>query len=158
MEQRYADAPGHENMVRKVNPNAAPTWITREQEAAEYAKNNPRARVDPVARAAGWLQVKPNDHLLSQQRYHPSLGHQVVGATALAIPIVTAPLWAPPAAAAAVEGAPAAVRVANTANRVRVAVEKAGGPQVRVAEEDLLHEAEDYAIEGTKKVMEWVLE
>jgi hypothetical protein len=143
IEQRYADAPGHENMVRKINPNAAPTWITREQEAADYAKNNPRARVDTVARAAGWLTVKPNDHFLSQQQYHPLLWHQVVGATALAIPIVTAPLWAPPVAAAAVEATPTAVRLADTANKVRIAAEEVGGPQVRVAEEDLLHEAED---------------
>jgi RHS repeat-associated protein len=153
MESNYADAPGRENLVRKINPNAAPSWLTREQAAAEYAKNT-GSKANPVERAAGWIAVKPNDAFLSTNRTPAGLSHQVIAGTALAVVVTTAPLWVPAAAEAA---APAA-RTADTANKVRIAAEEIGGPRVRVAEHQFVEEAEHVVEEAAKKVARWILE
>jgi RHS repeat-associated protein len=149
MESIYTDAPGHEGMIRKINPNAAPTWITREQAAAEYARNTGRKELDPVNRATGWMAVKPKDNFLSVNRYPRSLGHQVIAGTVIAIPVITAPLWVP----FAVEAAKPTAVVIEKANRVRVVVEEVGGPKVRVAEEKALEYIEDAVINYAKKMV-----
>jgi RHS repeat-associated protein len=148
MESRYKDAPGHEGMIRKTNPNAAPTWITHEQEAAAYAKNT-GDKSNQVERAAGWMTVKPKDNFLATNRHPASMGKQVVLGTALAIPVVTAPLWVP----ALIEATPQIAKASEAANRARIAVEEAGGPKVRVAEEKALEYIEDTVINEGKKFL-----
>ncbi|WP_166459562.1 SpvB/TcaC N-terminal domain-containing protein [Amycolatopsis pithecellobii] len=153
IEGQYADAPGHENMVRKINPNAAPTWITREQAAAEYAKNT-GSKANPVDRAAGWIAVKPNDSFLSTNRQPAGLSHQVIAGTVVAVAVTTAPVWVP----AVAEAAEPTAKVADTANKVRVVAEEVGGPKVRVAEQHLIEEAEEVVEQAAKKVARWILE
>jgi len=159
MEQRYADAPGHENMVRKINKNSAPTWITQEQAAAEYAKNTGRPMADPVNRAMGYMQVKPKDTFLNNNRTPASMSHQIVGATVLAIPIITAPLWVP----AVTEATPAVANAVDKVNRVRVVVEQGAdalgvGDKFRVAEHAALDEIEDVATETAKAAVKYISE
>ena len=161
MEQKYADAPGHENMIRKVNSNGAPTWITREQQAADYAQNTrrPWSTADPASRSVGYMQVTPKDTFLNVNRTPASMSHQIIGATAVAGVVVTSPVWVPLVAEAAV---PAAEEVAE-ANQVRVAVEQGAdaigqGAKVRYAEKAIAEEAEEVFEEGAKKVMSWVID
>jgi len=159
MEQTYADVPGHENMVRKINKNGAPTWLTQEQAAAEYARNTGRPLADPVSRSIGYMQVTPKDTFLNNNRTPAPMSHQIIAATVLAIPIVTAPLWVP----AAVEAAEPAAQAVDTANRVRVAVEQGAdamgaGPKVRVAEHEFAEEVEEIAKKTMKMAWEYVTE
>jgi RHS repeat-associated protein len=155
MEGAYADAPGHENMVRKINPNAAPTWITREQAAAEYAKNTGRQQLNPVERATGYLKVTPKDHSpLAANRGGATSTHQFIAGTVVAAVVVTSPLWIP----AVVRAAPATANAADKTNRVRIVIEKVAGPQFRIYEEHLVDEAEHLIEEGSKKALQWVIE
>jgi hypothetical protein len=84
-------------MVRVINPNAAPTWITQEQALALYKRNTGR-ELNPVERATGWMQVKPKDTFLSTNRYPASLSHQIIAGTAIAALVITLPLWGETAA------------------------------------------------------------
>lgn len=155
MEASFKDAPGHEGMVRKVNINGAPTWITQEQAAADYKKLTGRELFpDPVSNAIGYLQVKPKDAFLSQSATHPGMSHQIIAGTVVAIPIATAPLWVPPVA----EAVPTGARIAVEANQVRVAVEQVGGPRVVAAEEALEEAGEEVAKKTLKMAWDWISE
>jgi RHS repeat-associated protein len=152
MNQTYADAPGHENMVRKINPNAAPTWITPEQamqDRARFVGN--KENLNPVNRATGWMSVKPKDSFLSNQPYHPSMTPQIIAGTVVAGVVVTAPLWGPEVFGVAKE----APKVTAPLNRVRVALEQAD-PRFRVAEEKVLEKVEEIAEEGLKKAVMYI--
>ena len=101
------------------------------------------------------MTVKPNDHVLSVNRYPRSLHKEVAAGTVVAAVVVTAPIWGP----YALRLARAAPAVAQTAARVRVVADAVVGPQVRVEIEnkamELLHdEAEELGKQGLRMFIE----
>ncbi|MCW3083676.1 MAG: hypothetical protein JWP12_1042 [Bacteroidetes bacterium] len=93
MESTFKDALDHTGMTRKINSNAAPTWMTVDEVKAGYRQNTGK-EMNPVDRAVGYMGVTPKDAFLNRQnRGNPNLAAQLTAGTLIAAIIVTSPLW-----------------------------------------------------------------
>jgi len=153
MESIYRDAAAHDGMIRKINPNAAPTWITFEQFRAEYKKNTGREFPTGVSNATGYMTVAPKAGFLSHSQFHPSLWKQIAIGTGLAGVVFTSPLWVP----ALVRATPTAARGGARANLVRVAIEEVGGVRVRIVEDQALEYINEIGTEGGQQLKRAIL-
>jgi hypothetical protein len=135
MERSFDDGPGHDGMVRFINPNARPSWSTPEQVAMNYQTYTGKP-MDPVERSKQQMAVKPNDHFLSVNRYPASHRKELIAGTIMAGVVVTLPMTAP----VAVRALRAAPVIAGEVKTLRIAADAVVGPQVRIAFEERAEE------------------
>jgi RHS repeat-associated protein len=158
------DAVPHPGMVRKLNANGVPTWVTPAQIAADYKRITGRElNLNPVSRVQAMLTVRPT---VGQQAAmsQATVGSAYAGVSSVAAVLIAAAVIAPefiaPEALALGEAVPATALTVEVAANLRIAtqaVEVAAQTGVRLEEAleeyEAITEAAERAAEASRMVI-----